>query len=210
MVLNEKKSKLMVFNFTRKYQFATRIQMNDILLETIHETKILGLTITSNLSWRNNTNNLVTKANKRMIIIIKLIEFPVPIEDLTMIYCQFIRCMLEFNSNVWFSSITEEESDDLERVQRNACRIILGNKYTDYEMALQHLNIETLKTRREKLALKFGQKCLEIDQMKKHFKKNESNVHNLRQKEEFEVKFASSTRLYNSSIPTLQRMMNSA
>ena len=132
MVLNEKKSKLMVFNFTRKYQFATRIQMNDILLETIHETKILGLTITSNLSWRNNTNNLVTKANKRMIIIIKLIEFPVPIEDLTMIYCQFIRCMLEFNSNVWFSSITEEESDDLERVQRNACKIILGNKYIDY------------------------------------------------------------------------------
>ena len=208
MQLNEEKSKIMIFNFTKKFKFATRIKMNNILLDTVSETKILGLIISSNLSWKSNTNNLVKKANKRMIIIIKLKDFPIPMKDLTMIYCQFIRCMLEFNSNVWFSSITEEESEDLERVQRNACKIMLGIHYTGYEEALERLNLDTLKDRREKLALKFGQKCLKIEQMENCFKKNMKNVHDLRKQEEYEVKFASSTRLFNSTIPTLQRMLN--
>ena len=34
------------------------------------------------------------------------------------------------------------------------------------------------------------------------------NTHDLRLPDKFQVKFAHSTRLYNSSIPTLQRMLN--
>ena len=37
MKLNEKKSKVMVFNYTRNYQFATRVHLNHTLLETINE-----------------------------------------------------------------------------------------------------------------------------------------------------------------------------
>ena len=41
MKLNEEKSKIMVINFTKKYQFSTRITMNNLLLETVNETKVL-------------------------------------------------------------------------------------------------------------------------------------------------------------------------
>ena len=35
MQLNERKSKVMIFNFTRNYQFSTRIKLNDSLLEQL-------------------------------------------------------------------------------------------------------------------------------------------------------------------------------
>ena len=40
--LNENKSKLMVFNRTRNFQFSTRIHLNNKLLDIIGETRLLG------------------------------------------------------------------------------------------------------------------------------------------------------------------------
>ena len=117
--------------------------MNNELLEIVNQTTILGLILTNDLTWRKNTDHLVKKANFRMIILRNLIEFPVPIKNLVLIYSQFIRVILEFNSNVWFSSITKEESSDLERVQRNACKLILQNEYVGYQIALEKLNLES-------------------------------------------------------------------
>ena len=82
-----------------------------------------------------------------MTIIRNLYEFDIPKEDLVLIYTMYIRSILEYNSNVWFSSITEEESEDIERVQSVACKIILKEDYISYEQALQNLNLQTLEER---------------------------------------------------------------
>ena len=151
---------------------------------------------------------MITKANARMVIVRKLVEFAIPYKDLVNLYCIFIRSILEFNCAVWFSSISEDESLDLERVQKNVCRLILKHQYIDYDQALNTLKLETLKQRRAKLALKFAEKCLKNDEMKYLFPRNSPSKHNLRKIEEFQVKFAHSKRLFKSSIPTLQRMLN--
>ena len=82
-----------------------------------------------------------------------LIQFPIPIKDLVLLYCQYIRVILEFNSNVWFSSITKDEAEDLERVQKNVCRLLLNDEYEDYPDALKKLNLDSLEERRKKLAI---------------------------------------------------------
>ena len=124
MELNERKSKVMIFNYTKNYQFATRIYLNNTLLETISETCLLGTIVSSDLTWHKNSEMLTKKGYQRMTILRNLYEFDIPVEDLVMIYSLYIRSILEFNSNVWFSSITEEEKDDIERVQKIACKII--------------------------------------------------------------------------------------
>lgn len=53
-------------------------------------------------------------------------------------------------------SITLEEQDSLERVQKVSLKIILKSKYTDYDHALKKTKLESLKTRRERLCLKFA------------------------------------------------------
>jgi hypothetical protein len=95
MKLNEKKSKVMVFNFTNDYQFATRLCIGDNLLETVTSTKLLGTIIQSDLKWQENTHILVKKGYQRMMILHKLYEFNVPDEDMVTIYVLFLRSILE-------------------------------------------------------------------------------------------------------------------
>ena len=97
MQLNERKTKVMVFNYTKNHQFATRINLNGTLLETISETTLLGTVISSDLTWHKNTEMLTKKGYQRMTILRNLYDFDIPQEDLVIIYAQYIRSILEYN-----------------------------------------------------------------------------------------------------------------
>ena len=109
--------------------------------------------------------------------------------------------MLEYYCVLWHSSITEEEKNDLERVQKCAVRIIEGDSYTTYEEGLERLQLEKLSPRREELSLNFAQKCLKQKQTRGWFPRNLTDQHNIRDKEEFFVQHALNERLKNSTIP---------
>ena len=181
----------MIFNFTHNYQFATRIHLNNSLLDIIHQTRLLGTVVSTDLTWHNNTQYMVQRGYQRMTILRKLYEFDIPIEDLVMIYTMYIRSVLEYNSTVWFSSITIEEREDLERVQRVACKVILKDDYTDYKSALEKLNIQNLSDRRQILAKRFALKCVDSDRFRDMFPINLNNTDS-RNKEKYVVKFAKS------------------
>ena len=93
-----------------------------------------------------------------MTILQKLYVFDIPVDDLVLIYSQYIRSILEFNSNVWYSSISNEDREDIERVQQVACQIILKDDYATYSQALEKLNLQTLSDRRQMLAGRFATK----------------------------------------------------
>ena len=92
-------------------------------------------------------------------ILRRVSSFGAPIQDLKDIYILFIRSLLEQSATVWHSSLTAENAEDLERVQKNALRIILKDQYKTYKHALAKLGLEELSERREKLCLTFAQKC---------------------------------------------------
>ena len=109
---------------------------------------------------------------------------------------------------MWHYTITEEEINDLERVQKVACRIILQNDYQGYEQALNILELETLKVRRDRLCLKFAKKCVRHPTAKKMFPLNTAEDLNTRERETFHVQHARTNRLRDSAIPQLQRVLN--
>jgi hypothetical protein len=104
----------MIFNFSKNYQFNTRLYLENFLLEQVSETRLLGVILRDDLAWHSNTDNLVKTAYKRMLILKKLYSFAVPIEDLIQIYCLYVRSVLEQSSVVWSSSITKGQEYDLE------------------------------------------------------------------------------------------------
>ena len=211
MILNQKKTKQMIFNYTDNYQFATRMSVKNENLEIVKETKLLGVIISDDLKWSKNTNYLIKKAYKRMELLRKASHFTVSKRDKKIIYTLYIRSVLEQSCVVWHSSLTQENSDDLERVQKAAVKIILGNQYkNDYENALVKADLETLKERRIKLCKKFAKKCLEYEKTEDIFKKRVKK-HKMKTKncEKFNVKHALTDRLKNSAIPYMQRLLNS-
>ena len=130
MELNTQKSKAMIFNFTHNYKFTTELSNEDGEMDLIEETKLLGTVITSDLKWSRNTEYLVKKANARMRLLHKMVEFSAPVEDMITIYTSYIRSILEQSCTVWHSSLTLENTEDLERIQKSAVRVILGDQYT--------------------------------------------------------------------------------
>ena len=207
MKLNENKSKLMIFNFTHNYQFSTRVHLNDSLLDIINKTTLLGTVVSSDLTWHSNTEYIVRRGYQRMCMLRNLYEFEIPKADLVMIYTMYIRSVLEYNSNVWFSSITNEEREDIERVQRVACKIILKEDYRDYQQALEALNLQSLSDRRQSLAKRFALKCANSDRFSNMFPLNQKQAET-RNNEKYLVKFAKSGRLQKSSIPAMQKLLN--
>ena len=51
MKLNLKKTKNMIFNYSRKYKFSTQVSLEHENIETVKEAKLLGTIITDDLKW---------------------------------------------------------------------------------------------------------------------------------------------------------------
>ena len=125
------------------------------------------------------------------------------------IYILYIRSLLEQSCTVWHSGLTEENCQDLERIQKTALKIILSEEYKSYENALNILEIEKLAERREMLCLQFAKKCLKNDKMKNLFPANQK-IHPMqtRFEEVFEINHANTERMNKSSIIYMQRLLN--
>ena len=141
----------MIFNFTKIFKFSTRVSLENVAIEETSESKLLGVFINNKLEWDNNTAQIVRKAIARMRILHKLAEFGIPREDLKTIYILYVRSHLEQSCQVWHSSLTLENLTDLERVQKNALKIILQENYQNYSQALEAIWLDSLFARREKL-----------------------------------------------------------
>ena len=207
MILNEKKTKFMIFNFCKSKIFDTRLYIEKTLLEQVRETKLLGVHLSEDLTWHSNTNSLVKRAYARMEILRRLSSFNVPKKQLVQIYMLYIRSVTEQSSVVWSSSITEEESEALERTQKVALKIIYQTEYLSYSNALFLANLPTLVRRRETLLYNFGVKTFKNPKTT-HFIRRNHHSKILRNQEVFTVEHARTTRFAKSALNSIAHMLN--
>ena len=122
----------------------------------------------------------------------------------------FVRSRLETAVAVWHSRLTLEQSENLERVQKMAMRAIFKKQYSNYQESMKLLKLDTLEIRRQKLNIKFARNCLRIDKLKNIFPLNDQ-CHTMEKRnfEKFQVNKANTERYRQSSIPYMQRLMNS-
>ena len=98
---------------------------------SFRSTKLLGTIITDDLKWNLNTMNIVKKANARMELVRKMASFGTSVDDLKNIYFHFIRSLLEQSATVWHSGLSDENSNEIERMN-----IILFKKKTSASLLL--------------------------------------------------------------------------
>ena len=115
----------------------------------------------------------------------------------------YVRSILEFNCCVWHFSLTKGQEEELERVQKVACKIILKDQYISYENALETLKLENLSQRRTKLCKRFALNSLRYEKSKDMFPLDKG-----RNRNKYKVNFARHSRLLNSAIPQMQRLLN--
>ena len=165
--------------------------------------------MTEDLKFERNTVDICRRAFARISMITKLKYVGVPEDDLLDIYKLFVRSLLEYCCVVWHSSLTQAQDYDIERVQRTALKVILGNDYEDYQTALERFGIKTLSSRRESRCLSFGIKCVKHPKHKSMFPLNEveEDLH-IRNRNKFIVNFAKHSYYQSSAIPYIQNILN--
>ena len=106
---------------------------------------------------------------------------------------------------VWHSSLTQENIDDLERPQKTFCKLILREKYVNYEDSLLKLNLVSLEERRKTLCLKFAKSGIKYEKLNDLLPEKEKNhIMNMIKTEKYEVNFANTERLKKGSDITMQ------
>ena len=196
MMINHKKTNLMIFNPYHSKDFLPNFKLGKHELQIVEKMRFLGVNIRSDLKWHDNTENIVRKAYSKLWMLRRLNILGASEEDLVDIYCKQIRCHLEFAVPVWQGAITQHERTTLERVQRCAVRIILGDRYVTYKHALSVLKLEDLESRRVKLCLNFGLKAAKHVKHQKWLKpKNKT-----RSNQKYYTVFAEGSRFENSPL----------
>ena len=123
------------------------------------------------------------------------------------VYTKEIISKLDMAVPVWHSGLTNQQSSEIESIQKVAIRIILQDKYVNYKLACQTFSAKTLADRRTKLCSKFASTFFKSKNSL--FTSVGSNV-DTRQKsdlvKEYNCNFG---RFYNSPLPYLARLLNS-
>ena len=154
------------------------------------------------MGWQENTKQICKKAFSRISLLSKLKYVGIDTEDLLTIYKLFIRCIPEYCSTAFHSSLSQELANKIETIQSTCLRVILSENYVSYSAALEMCGLEKLSTRRENRLLTFSLRCLKNDFTKIMFPQNEDK------KEPFFVNFARTEKYKNSAIPQCQRRLN--
>ena len=176
MVINEDKTKAMLFNTGKKYDFLPQIRTESgEMLEVVEEVRLLGVIVRSDLKWHSNTKMLCEKGYKRLWMLRNLKKLGASKPALVDVYYKQCRSVLELAVPAWAPGLTKIEVNQLERIQKSACAIILGDSYRSYKSALQKLEMETLESRRKEICLTFGKKALKSEKFNHWFSPNEES-----------------------------------
>ena len=208
MVLNHKKTKCLSFINSRTKDFMPQLKINSCeYLEVIYSLKLVGMIITSDLTWQAHIMYTVKRVNSVLWQLTRFKNQGAPQDKLLTFYVLKIRSILMFGSVCFHSSLSAELSHKLELQQKRSFAVILGKKYKSYSQACSLLNLPRIDTLREKACLKWALKARANPKHSHLFPLTSSSVNTRHRKKHIES-FCSSSKFYNSAVPYMTRMLN--
>ena len=150
MVVNESKTKEMLIYFgSSDKDLVPPILVNDLAIGRVTTFKLLGVIISSDLSWEEHVHYILGKAAKRMYCINYLVRAGISDKDIIIVYTSIIRSILEYACPVWHPGLTAKQTKDIERVQKRCLKLIYPT--LSYSEALLLSGLEELGIRRERI-----------------------------------------------------------
>ncbi|KAL0159464.1 hypothetical protein M9458_043189, partial [Cirrhinus mrigala] len=122
--LNVEKTKEIVVDFRRAHTQHAPLTINGASVERVSSTKFLGVHITEDLSWTNNTTALAKKSQQRLYFLRKLRRARAPAPIMYTFYRGTIENILTSCITVWFGACNASCQKTLQRIVKAAERII--------------------------------------------------------------------------------------
>ena len=129
MIINEKKCHIITFNFSANNTPPQNLSLNQNLINSVDNLKLLGVMISKDLKWNENTSLICDKVNRKYYILNRLKNFGFSKEELIIAWNTILRPVTEYAAPLWHSGLSKAENRSLEALQKKALGIIFGIKY---------------------------------------------------------------------------------
>ena len=112
-------------SFTHKPEQFDAITVDGKELEAVKSAKLLGLTISDNLTWNAHVNDVVKKASKKLYFLVQLNRVQLPPSNLVLFYKSCIRTSVHYAVPVFYNALPQYLKNELVRIEKRALSIIL-------------------------------------------------------------------------------------
>ena len=153
-------SKCYIMHITRGRRLDKFYQMCGTILGTVTQAKYLGITISDDLHWHQQTNLVAKKANTTLHMISGSLRY-CPSKTRSLVYCTLVRPKLEYCVSVW-DPYQQQDIDALERINRRAARVVYNKTWREQGVSatalLKDLGWDPLSDcrRQHRLSLMYG------------------------------------------------------
>ena len=212
--LNKQKTAAVIFE---KQEICNRQEKIKICFDGDNEvipsksTKLLGVNIDSSLTMEEFVRAKVKKGFYLVWKLQKLQRAGITTDVRKLTYNCYVLSSLDYAMSTVIHLLTETQISRLERVQKRATRIILGERrgQTPYETRLQKLGLQTLKNRWLEQHKKLSFALLRDKRMAEYFEQREKlHCMNTRRSENFSVPRHKCLRTYRSPIHQAIKCIN--
>ncbi|KAI4892928.1 hypothetical protein NFI96_014174 [Prochilodus magdalenae] len=122
LCINIKKTKEMIVDFRRGRHAHLPLHVGGSAVEVVSSYRYLGVHLSNNLTWSNNTSSLVRKAHQRLYFLRRLRRAGLGSSVLTSFYRCVVESVLCSSINVWHGSCSAADRKALQRVVKAAQR----------------------------------------------------------------------------------------
>ena len=140
---NINKCKVLHFGKSKNHHLYT---MNNSQLTIENSEKDLGVLFDTDMNFKHHIKTIINKANQRVGMIRRHFS-KLNGQSLKLLYKTLIRPILEYCNVVWFP-LTKHDTQEIEKVQHRATKLVSSIAHLPYEERLKKLNLTTLAYRR--------------------------------------------------------------
>jgi len=120
------------------------LSFSNNIVKQVHSFKLLGVTIDDDLKCSTHVHTICSKPSSRLHFLKVLKRCSLSTSDLLYFYTSAVRPWLEYACPTWHTSLTSDQSNQMERIQIRALKIILNSNCIDYENLCLIHNLETV------------------------------------------------------------------
>ena len=159
MKVNTNKTGLLCVSDSLSYKADVYIEDEDgNRIGTAATMKILGYTMSDMPGVHAQVEVARKRFRQRLWVLRHLRSLGFNSEELIRVYTTVVRPTTEYGAAVFHSQMTDEQEEELERLQNQALKCIYGIGKSARKLR-ELFGLDTLRARREEICLKFALKC---------------------------------------------------
>ena len=122
VVLNPDKCKELRILFSPNPEAFDPVSIDGNEIEVVNSAKLLGITLSDNLTWNSHVDEVVKKASKKLYFLVQLKWGELPRSDLVLFYLPCVRSTVDYGVPAFYNTLLQYLKNELVHIEKGHYR----------------------------------------------------------------------------------------